>query len=244
MKNDIRKQQISVGDLKSFFKQHKEFLNEAEASESTDEMVNILSEHTSLVNVFYLERLVSTFALHNTADLLKDHKALVNKFCDATSIEQACSHPLMTFLKRCLLISHTVEFLVDWKSEEKNLSDGLALIKKAFPGMADCVLLHSVSRIEFVSLMCFAPSQLHPALIKRIKENECELYDDCVISVSFGQNFTFVQNLNEKVSSYCLISIFWCTLSQVYHYKTNDYIGSSYPCKMHVLLVNVTHLNN
>ncbi len=136
-------------------------------------------------------------------DLFKSHKAIVQEFCDNTSLQDASVYSFMPFYAdRQLLVMDKIEFVVDW-NKEKCFGLALALVKKVFSNLAGWLTIHSLSLDTCsVSLLCFVPQSLHQLLWRFISKNEADFFKENpnIFSIQFGGGVAIEQKCEEEVS--------------------------------------------
>ena len=173
---------------------------EVAASESLLEILNIVGDYTSLCNISYLEQIAEHFKLKEASNLIKTYDESIETFRKEIPVKHACGQIFMAHFNKHLLKSQTVRFVLEWKADEKTLSDIQSVLRKAFHEHVSQVRINVVTRGSSIIVICYAPLHLHEVLTQLVKQNEEVLLEEDVISISIGGCVVLKRDMEKEVS--------------------------------------------
>ena len=108
----------------------------------------------------------------------------------------------MEHFNKHLLKSQTVRFVLEWEADKKTVSDIQSVLRKAFHEHASQVKVKVVTDSSSVVVICYAPLHLHEVLTQLVKQNEEELLEEDVISITIGGCVVLKRDTEKEVSLY------------------------------------------
>ena len=184
----LKTNSVSLGELKFVLNLFPELKTDVAATESLEDAIVVVRDHTSLINTNYLQAIAENFELvPNAIDLIKKYNESINEFCKQIPTTHAYGQEFMK-LSSGRLQKSEVEFVLGWDTDDKTLSDIQTLLTKAFHDQAKHVMVRKVKRGNSVIVICYAPPHLYEELTRLVKENEVELRKYKVLSVTIGRN--------------------------------------------------------
>ena len=198
----IKKSTVSLADLKQFLTfSYPEYESEIETKESVEDVLKVVRRYTSLDNPSHLEGIAKRFNLQEATRLIKEYDDSIDQFCKDIPVKHVYSKEFMKDFQGNCLKSETVKFVLDWKPDDKRLADIKRLLKKAFHEMASNVKVMVVYEGNSIIVVCYAPPHLSGVLIRLVEENEIDLLNEDVISVSICGFMVIKRNLKTEVSN-------------------------------------------
>lgn len=153
---------------------------------SIEEAINVVCDHTSLINTNYLLAIAKKFKLQDAIALINQYDNSVDEFCRKIPIAHTYGQEFMLQSSRHLQKSEKVEFVLEWDDDDKTLKDVQGLLRNAFHEHAEYVMVIKISPTKSISVICYAPSHLHKELVKVVKANEEYLRKVKILSVAIG----------------------------------------------------------
>ena len=206
VEENLKTNEISLDDLKSLFNRHHKLWNDIRSTTSLEEAVNIIFNHTSLINTHYLLKIAKTFKLQAAIDLINQYNSSIDEFCKEIPTQHAYGQMFMTHSH--LYQSETVEFVLEWDDDDKTLNDIQCLLRKAFCDYSEYVMVTTLSSGNSVIVICYAPPHLHGELKTLVNANEAELRKDKVLSITIGGDIILKREPEIKVRMSVLINEF------------------------------------
>ena len=109
-------------------------------AKSFHDVMEIVREKCTMINVVCLKIIVNHYKIEEAEAHIQTYKAEVNQFCEEVKISICENNDFMTspstFLK-----CETIEFILEWKTDEHTLSEIQVILRKAFEDMAKRVLV-------------------------------------------------------------------------------------------------------
>ena len=92
-----------------------------------------------------------------------------------------------------------VEFVLEWDADDERLNDIQGLLRKAFHDKAVYVKVIRMFPTKSICVICYAPPHLHEELKQLVKENEKELREEQVLSVTIGGEVVLQREVRTSV---------------------------------------------
>ena len=201
----IDKSKVSLDELKEFLiVSYSELQNEIDTCESIKDVLKVVRAYTSLDDPSYLRCIAKHFHLQEAGGLIKLYDDSISRFCEEIPVEHSYAQDFMEHFRGKCLKSETVKFVLDWKADEKSLNDIRGILKKAFHKMAHNVKVMVVSEGNSIIVICYAPPHLAAVLTRLVEENEVDLIDEGVISVSICGYMVIKRDLQKEVLITCM----------------------------------------
>ena len=188
MKKEIEKNCIPIDKLRSFLSfSFLELTDELETAESIEELLTIISIHTSVLNVLHLKNIACHYRLQTAIQLLQVYDDKLEEMGSKMLVKQLYEQTLMPNSNRPLLQSNCVKFTLNCNVGEESLCYFQQLLTIAFHRMAHHIMVKTISANEDkVYLLCYAPLHLCGELMNLAKKNEDDLWKTCVLGVSIA----------------------------------------------------------
>ena len=179
--------EISLKALKFFLNLYQELRKDVRAAQSLEDVMTTVYDYTSLINTKYLKAIAKNFKLQDKIDpLIKTFDDSIIVFCKMIPIKHIYGQDFMKHSHKNLQESEEVKFVLEWDGDETTLRDIQSLLKKAFRDEARHVMLKVVNEGNSIIFFCYAPPHLHEELKRLVTDNERDLRNMKVLSVSIG----------------------------------------------------------
>ena len=195
----LKNKPVSLDDLKYFLSLYQELRKNAEAAESLNDAMRIVSDNTSLTNTKRLEAIAKEFDLQDAIHLIEEFNKSIDEFCMTIQTQHIYGQDFMKHSHKNLLKSEQVKFVLEWEGDKTTLSDIQSLLRKAFHDNARHVMVKVVNEGNSFIVICYAPLHLHEELIKLVKSNEEDLRKEKVLSVTIGGYVIIKRKTEDKV---------------------------------------------
>ena len=164
-----------------------ELADQLETAESIEELLTIISIHTSVLNVLHLKDIACHYRLQTAIQQLQVYESTLEEMSSEMLVKELYEQTLMPNSNRPLLQSECVEFTLISSVEEESLCYIQRILTTAFRKMAHHIMVKTVSADEDkVYLLCYAPLHLCGELMSLATQNEDELVKYCVVGVSIA----------------------------------------------------------
>ena len=188
MKKEIAKKLIPMDKLRSFLSfSFLELADQLETAESIEELLTIMSIHTSVLNVLHLKDIACHYKLQPVIQQLQMYDDTLEEMSSEMLVKELYEQTLMPNSNRPLLQSECVAFTLNSSAVEESLCYIQQMLTIAFCKMAHHIMVKMVSaNVDKVFLLCYAPFHLSGELMSLATKNEDELVKHCVVGVSIA----------------------------------------------------------
>ena len=197
----LKNKSISFDDLKFFLSLYPELRKDAEAAESLNDAMRVVCDYTSLTNTKLLEAVAKQFNLKDATNHIEEFNKSIDEFCEKIQTQHIYGQDFMEHSHKNLLNSdlEEVKFVLEWESDKMTLRDIQSLLRKAFHDNARHVMVKVVNEGNSIIVICYAPLHLHEQLIRLVKDNEEDLRNEKVLSVTIGGFVIIKREAEDKV---------------------------------------------
>ena len=188
MKKEIEKKHIPTDKLRSFLSfSFLELADQLETAESIEELLTIISIHTSVLNILRLKDIACHYGLQTVIQQLQVYNITLEEMNSKLLVEELYEQTLMPNSNRPLLQSECVEFTLNCSVGEESLCYIQQMLTIAFHGIVHHIMVKMVSANgDKVYLLCYAPLHLCAELMSLATKNEDELVKHRVVGVSIA----------------------------------------------------------
>ena len=188
MKKEIEKKHIPIDKLRSFLSfSFLELADQLKTAESIEELLTIISIHTSVLNVVHLKDIACHYTLQTLIQQLQVYNDTLEEMGSEMLVKELYEQTLMPNSNRPLLQSECVKFTLICSIGEESLCYIQQMLTTAFRKMAHHIMVKMVSSNEDkVYVLCYAPLHLCGELMRLATKNEDELVKYCVVGVSIA----------------------------------------------------------
>ena len=185
-------------NLKSFLHHYKELTDDIAATKSIDEAINVVCDHTPVGNTHYLLTIAKNFDLQSAIALIKEFDNSIDTFCKQITTTHSYAN-FITDSSTDPQQSEIVKFVLEWDADDERLNDIQSLLRKAFHDKAVYIQVIRMFLTKSICVICYAPPHLHEELKKLVKENEKELREEQVLSVTIGGEVVLKREVRTSV---------------------------------------------
>ena len=188
MKKEIEKKHIPMDMLRSFLSfSFLELVDQLETAESIEELLTIISIHTSVLNVLHLKDIACYYRLPTVLQQLWIYDGTLEEMSNEMLVKELYEQTLMPTSNRPLLQSECVKITLNSSVGEESLCYIQRMLTIAFCRMAHHIMIKMVSANgDKLYLLCYAPLHLCGELMSLATKNEDELVKQCVVGVSIA----------------------------------------------------------
>ena len=158
---------IPLHALKRFFADTYPFLkSETAHSNSIDDVLDVVRDHCTLINISCLEGVVKRFNIEQAEELIKTYKTFVQSFCKnkiAFFLEKTFKERKSHSLLKC----ETAVFVLDWDPTNYTLQDIRDIIAES---VEEDIQIRVIREGNSIIVTCFFPLSLTTSIIARAQE--------------------------------------------------------------------------
>ena len=166
-------------------------------AESFDDVMEIVREKCTIINVACLEVIVNHYKIEEATAHITTYKNEVKTFCEEVKLS-VCKNENITTNPSIILKCETIEFVLDWKGEEYSLNDIEVLLKKAFEDMAKRVQVRYFKGNSII-ITCYTPRHIMDILLMKAEKNLELLRGIGLIKLSIGYCTVWDERTRDKV---------------------------------------------
>ena len=171
---------------------------------STDDVLDIVREKCSLIDINCLEVIVDCFNLLEAKKHIEDYKSKLNEFCDNISARLALKETFEVVTTPFPLKCETIEFLLAWEFKDNQaLKDALTdvddILTVSFERLAKYVKVNVIVEEQSITVMCTFPFILTTLLIAKAQETLELLKKRGLIKLIIGHCVVFDKDKRDKV---------------------------------------------
>ena len=156
-------------------------------AESFNDIMYIVREKCTTINIVHLEGIVDHFNIEEAKVLITTYKSEVDKLCKEIKVRVCENEDFMTG-SSSLLKCETIEFVIEWRTDEHTLEEIRKLLWKAFGNMAKRILVNKTKEGNSIIVICYAPRYMMDVLLKEAEKNLSQLKEMGIIKLSIGYN--------------------------------------------------------
>ena len=191
----------SLNEVKLFLERaYVEMKPQLAHAETMDDVLILVIEKCSLINVSCLEAVINHCDIKPAKDELSQYMTAVDEFCEATTIRQ-CVNETFRLSSPQLLSCDTVQFAP--RNDDCSLSELRRLKKDLLCHFSDRVLIHSIEYRGYVTVICYAPQHIrHDKSVREeiqmMRISDDVLWDDYVSVIAIYYFYLLVLGFHER----------------------------------------------
>ena len=190
----------SLDDLKSFLRRCcSDIKPQLSLAKSFDDVMEIIEEKCSIINVTILETIVNHYSINEAADYILAYKTHLEEFCEIN----ICNVQLKK-LSSSLLTCNTIKFIVNWEVTKCTLSAIKGLLWKAFQDFDKKVEVVALNEVNSIAIVCYAPHHLMDSLLLTAQDNLETLIELGLIQLTIGYYTAYDKCTKDKVLHYLI----------------------------------------
>ena len=166
-------------------------------AKSFDDVMDTVKEKCTIINIACLETLIKHYKIEKAKDLIADYQLKVKKFCENVKVG------IMTVWTNpsCLLKCESIEFVLEWETDQHALKEIKVLLWKTFGDLAERVLVKEAREDNSITVTCYAPRHMMDILLMEAEKNLGLLRGSGieVIKLTIGYHTVWSDHTRDKV---------------------------------------------
>ena len=195
--------------LKCFFADSYPHLkSETAHSKSIDDVLDVVRDHCTLININCLEGVVKRFNIEQAEELIKTYKTFIQSFCKnkiAFFLEETFKERKSCSLLKC----ETAVFVLDWDPTNYTLQDIRDIIAES---VEDNIQIRVIREGKSIIVTCFFPLSLTSSIIARAQETLESVKKKGLIQLTIGYYTIYDKYQRDKVVIVLDNSYYMCCL--------------------------------
>ena len=189
----------SLKELKTYLRRcFRELKPQLSSAESFDDVMELVEDKCTIINSCCLEAIVDHYNITEAKRHITEFKTAVDKFCEKMKTD-ICINQNFKVTSSYHLTCETIEFVLEWKTDEYTLSHIKDLLSKAFKDMAKSVQVRAIKEGNSIIVTCYAPQYMMDILLATAKENLDILKEMRVKKLTLGYCTIYDKHQRDKV---------------------------------------------
>ena len=136
-------------------------------SKSINDVLNVVRDHCTLINMSCLEGIVERFDIKEAETHIQTYKNIVQSFCEKTKASLCLEETFKERKSHSLLKCETAVFVLDWDPTNYTLQDIRDIIAES---VEENVQIRVIREGKSIIVTCFFPLSLTTSIIARTQE--------------------------------------------------------------------------
>ena len=189
----------SLKELKTYLRRcFRELKPQLSSAESFDDVMELVEDKCTIINSCCLEAIVDHYNITEAKRHITEFKTAVDKFCEKVKTD-ICINQNFKVTSSYHLTCETIEFVLEWKTDEYTLSHIKDLLSKAFKDMAKSVQVRAIKEGNSIIVTCYAPQYMMDILLITAEENLDILKEMRVKKLTLGYCTIYDKHQRDKV---------------------------------------------
>ena len=167
---------------------------------SFDDVMELVEEKCTLINVCCLERIVKRYNIKDAMQHITEFNTAVDSFCKNVKLSVCRKESFMRSLSSHDLTCETIEFVLDWEADKYTLRDVKELLSKAFEDVVNSVQVRVINDGNSIIVTCYAPQNLMDILLLIATKNLDLLKGMGLMKLSIGYHTIYDKRKRDEVS--------------------------------------------
>ena len=164
----INKAPPPLDKLKGYLKDgYSHFKSQLAHSNSIDDVLDVVNDHCTVVNISCLEGIVTRFKIKEAETHIKTYKDFVQSFCKETKVSLCLNETFKVTNTPSHLQCETAVFVLNWDPKDCTLEDIEDILSESVEGN---VQIRVIREGKSIIVTCFFPLSLTTLLIARAQE--------------------------------------------------------------------------
>ena len=190
----------SLEDLKTYLRRcFRELKPQLSLAKSFDDVMELVEDKCSIINICCLESIVKQYNITDAKRHITEFKTAVDTFCEKIKLSVCCKESFKRILSSHPLTCETVEFVLDWKTDEHTLNDIRDLLSKAFEDLVNNVQVRVIMEGNSIIITCYAPHHMMDILLVTAKKNLGLLKEMGLLKLTLGHDIIYDKHQRDKV---------------------------------------------
>ena len=168
------------------------------SAESFDDVMELVEDKCTIINICCLEAIVDHYNITEAKRHITEFKTTVDMFCEKVKTD-ICINQDFKVTSSHHLTCETIEFVLEWKTDEHTLSHIKDLLSKAFKDMAKSVQVRAIKEGNSIIVTCYAPHYMMDILLITAEENVDILREMGMTKLTLGYYTIYDKHQRDKV---------------------------------------------
>ena len=155
--------------------------------------MELVEEKCTIINVCCLEAIVDHYNIIDAKQHITQFKTAVNAFCEKVKLSVRCKESFKRLSLSHHLTCETIEFILEWNTDEYTLNDIRDLLLKAFEDLMTSVQVRLLKKGNSVIVTCYAPQYMMDILLTTPVKNLDVLKEMGLIHLRMGYDTIYDQ---------------------------------------------------
>ena len=160
--------------------------------------MELVEDKCTIINICCLEAIVDHYNITEAKTHITEFKTTVDRFCEKVKTD-ICINQNFKVTSSYHLTCETIEFVLEWKTDEYTLSHIKDLLSKAFKDMAKSVQVRAIKEGNSIIVTCYAPQYMMDILLITADENLDILKEMGVKKLTLGYYTIYDKCQRDKV---------------------------------------------
>ena len=168
-------------------------------AESFDDVMELIEDKCSIINICCLEAIVEQYNITDAKSHITEFKTTVDTFCQKVKLSVCCKESFKRISSSHQLTCETIEFVLEWKTDEHTLNDIRDLLSKAFEDLVSNVQVQAINEGNSIIVTCYAPHHMMDILLVTANENLDLLKEMRLLKLTIGYDIIYDKHQRDKV---------------------------------------------
>ena len=172
----------------------KEFLEDCDSSlkpslahcENISDILNIVREKCTLIDINYLEAVVTTFNIEGAKTHIESYKTTIDQFCQSVSVRLCLEETFPVTATPSSLKHETAIFVLNWDPDDCLLNDITNLLSAVFERLDKWVTVKVIKEGNSIIITCYFPLNLLGPLIAKAQKTIPSIKKKGLITLTIG----------------------------------------------------------
>ena len=190
----------SLSELKTYLRRcFRELKPQLSLAESFDDVMELIEDKCSIINICCLEAIVEQYNITDAKPHITEFKTAVDAFCKKVKLSVCCKESFKRISSSHHLTCETIEFVLEWKTDEHTLNDIRDLLSKAFEDLVSNVQVRVINEGNSIIVTCYAPHHMMDILLMIANENFDLLKEMGLLKLTIGYDIIYDKYQRDKV---------------------------------------------
>ena len=190
----------SLKELKTYLRRcFRELKPQLSLAESFDDVMELVEDKCTIINICCLEAIVDEYNIKTAIKHIVEFKLAVDTFCEKVKLKVCCKESFKRVSSTHQLNSETIEFVLEWRTDEHSLNDIRELLAKAFEDLVSSVQVRAIDEGNSIIITCYAPQYMMDILLMIVKKNLSLLKELRIIKLTIGYRTIFDKRQRDQV---------------------------------------------
>ena len=192
----LRSHSVPVTALKDYLsKNFPDLVNPLQEVITIDNVIETVRNQSSLTDLAYVKVISKHFELQEMKQKTDEYRSMLDSFCRHTLDKHSYVRSFRVDTSRYILSSDKIVFKLEWKADQKTLTDVRDVLRMSFGDLTDRVQLE-VIKDGSVVVVCCAPRYLMEELVRLASESVHMLAETGVVKLTVGGTEVTIEKVN------------------------------------------------